>query len=633
MAPTHQAKDAAFSSVRLAAPSLDVERRDNGEIILRSGIPLGESPRQVNDYLRAWARKSPERTFLAERQADGSWRKLAYGEAASFANRISRALLERGHGADNPVAALCDNSINMALLKLGAMQVGIAFLPISPAYSLLSEDFAKLKYVVAQFTPSLIYVPALAPFRRALKELALERVDLVADFAHPDWPRAFLFEDLLSTAASPDVEQRYAAVGPDSIAKILLTSGSTGMPKGVVNTQRMLCANGQSVDQVWPFLSERPPVLVDWLPWNHTFGTNFNFNQILRHGGTMWIDAGKPVPGKIEITIKNLREIQPTLLYNVPRGFDALLPALEEDFGFAKHVFEKLDIVFYAGSALPSHLWQRLDELAIRTRGERIPILSSLGSTETAPVATLCHWRAADIGGVGLPIPGVTIKLLPEGQKLEMRVKGPNVTPGYFRQPELTEKAFDGEGFFKLGDAVKFVDPARLSAGLQFDGRVSENFKLSSGTWVHVGELRVAAISAAAPAIQDAVVTGHDRDEVGLLAFLNLDGCRKVCGIAGNGRDLVNHPALHRHLRDAFAAFNRHNTGSSRRIARVLLMVEPPSIDGNEITDKGYINQRAVLERRADLVARLYANEPHADVVAIDKGANAAAARVASAPS
>jgi feruloyl-CoA synthase len=279
-------------------------------------------------------------------------------------------------------------------------------------------------------------------------------------------------------------------------------------------------------------------------------------------------------------------------------------------------VFERLDIIFYAGSALPPHLWQRLDELAVRTRGERIPILSSLGSTETGPVATLCHWRAAEIGGIGLPVPGVTIKLVPEGQKLEMRVKGPNVTPGYFRAPELTAKAFDAEGFFLLGDAVKFVDPVRPEAGLRFDGRVSENFKLATGTWVHVGELRVAAISAAAPAIHDCVVTGHDRDEVGLLVFLNLDASRKLCGAAD--AELTSHPALQRHVRDALLAFNRRNPGSSRRIGRVLLMTEPPSIDDNEITDKGYINQRAVLERRAAWVTQLYANEPQANVMIID---------------
>jgi feruloyl-CoA synthase len=617
MASMPRVADAVFSSVALAPPSVLLEQRDNNEIILQNTIALGDHPRQLNDALRAWASKAPERTFLAERTADGSWRKLSYADAARLADRISQALLARGHGHENPVAALCDNCINMALLKLGAMQVGIPFLPISPAYSLLSENFAKLKYVVATFTPHLIYVPSLVPFTRALQALRLDGVELVADTPHADWPDVIPFDDLLSEAPTAAVEERYAQVGPDTIAKILLTSGSTGMPKGVINTQRMLCANGVSIDLVWPFLAERPPVIVDWLPWNHTFGTNFNFNQILRHGGTMWIDGGKPVPGKFETTISNLRETQPTLLYNVPRGFDALLPALEEDAAFARHVFQHLDIIFYAGSALPPHLWQRLDALALRTRGERIPILSSLGSTETAPVSTLCHWGADHSGGVGLPVPGVTVKLVPEGQKLEIRVKGPNVTPGYWRQAELTSKAFDDEGFFKLGDAVKFIEPERPSSGLRFDGRVSENFKLSTGTWVHVGELRVAAISAGAPVIHDAVVTGHDRDEVGLLVFINAEGCGSLCGTT-NTTELSTHPKLQAHLRDAFARFNAENHGSSRRIARLLILTEPPSIDGNEITDKGYINQRAVLERRAGLVERLYAGGAQPDVIVID---------------
>lgn len=618
------ANNAVYSSVALAAPAVDAEHRGNGEIILTSRMALGEIPRQISDYLRLWAAKAPERIFLAERRADGIWRKLSYGEAADAANRISTSLIARGHSPDNPVAALCDNCINMALLKLGAMQVGIAFLPVSPAYSLMSENFAKLKYVLKLCTPSLIYVPVLAPFARALKAVAFEG-DLVSDAPAEAWSQAIGFDDLLGDEPSDLIETRYADVGPDTIAKILLTSGSTGMPKGVINTQRMMCANGVAIDSAWPFLAQRPPVIVDWLPWNHTFGTNFNFNQILRHGGTMWIDGGKPVPGKIEITLKNMREIQPTLLYNVPRGFDAILPALEADGAFARHVFEKLDIIFYAGSALPSHLWQRLDALAIRVRGERIPILSSLGSTETAPVSTLCHWLASESGGIGLPVPGVSVKLVPEGQKLEIRVKGSNITPGYYRQPDLTEKAFDEEGFFKLGDAVKFVDPARPASGLLFDGRVSENFKLSSGTWVHVGELRLGVISAAAPVILDAVITGHDRDEVGVLAFLSPAGCREVCGANAQG-DIAQHPALHAHIRAAFEAFNRENTGSSRRIGRVLLMTEPPSIDGNEITDKGYINQRAVLERRALLVERLHAEERHPDVVFLDTMAIAARA-------
>lgn len=607
-----------FLDIELARPAVDVERRESGVIVLRSPLPLAAHARHVGEHLQQWAAADPVRSFLAERNAAGAWQHLSYGEAAQRADAVSQYLLDQGHGSDRPVAALCDNCINVALLKLGAMQVGIPFLPISPAYSLMSEDFARLKYIVAEFSPSLIYVSSLAPFARALRAIDADSVQLVADDGHAEFETAVSFRQMVSGGAGPAVEERRKSVGADTIAKILLTSGSTGMPKGVINTQRMLCANGAAIDQVWPFLTQKPPIIVDWLPWSHTFGTNFNFNQILRNGGTMYIDAGKPAPGKLDITLRNLREIQPTLLYNVPRGFDMIIPALEQDEAFGRHVFEKLDVIFYAGAALPPHLWQRLDALAVKHRGRRLPILSALGSTETAPVASFCHWSAADIGGVGLPVPGCELKLVPDGGKLEMRVRGANVTPGYYRRPDLTEKAFDHEGFFKLGDAVAFIDPARPERGLRFDGRVSENFKLLSGTWVQVGHLRLAAISAAAPAIQDAVVTGHDREEVGLLIFPSLEGCRKICNAPDASlSEIAARPELHAYLVKTLGAFNVANPGSSRQIARVLIMTTPPSIDGNEITDKGYINQRAVLERRADLVERLYADRPQSDVVVI----------------
>jgi feruloyl-CoA synthase len=612
----------AFVDVALANPAVEVERRDNGEIILRSPLPLAAHPRHVGEYLQHWAKTDPARSFLVERDAAGVWQHLSFGAAAERADAVSQWLMDNGHRSNRPVAALCDNCVNMALLKLGAMQIGIPFLPISPAYSLMSENFAKLKHVVAELQPSLLYVPSLAMFSRALKALDCADIQIVADAPHPEFPEAILFADLLAAKVRLQVAQQRDAVGPDTIAKILLTSGSTGMPKGVINTHRMMCANGTAVDQVWIFLTTTPPVLVDWLPWNHTFGTNFNFNQVLRHGGTMYIDAGKPAPGKLEITLKNLREVQQTLLYNVPRGYDMLLPALEADDDFGRYVFEKLEVIFYAGAALPPHLWQRLEALAIKHRGKRIPILSSLGSTETGPVASFCHWPASDIGGVGLPVPGCTVKLVPDGGKLEMRVQGANVTPGYYRRPDLTERAFDNEGFFKLGDAVAFIDPARPERGLRFDGRVSENFKLSSGTWVQVGDLRLSAISAAAPAIQDAVVTGHDREEVGLLIFPNLEGCRKICNAADAPiEDLVISPQLHAHLARTLGAFNAANSGSSRQITRAMIMTTPPSIDGNEITDKGYINQRAVLERRAAQVSRLYGGTAELDVVLIPREA------------
>ncbi|MBI3436927.1 MAG: feruloyl-CoA synthase [Proteobacteria bacterium] len=605
-----------FAAVRLAEPRPDVQHRPDGAVLISCTDPLRDYPRQLGEHLKHWAKIAPDRTFLAERAPDGDWRRLSYSAAAELSNRVSQWLLDRGHSAKRPIAALSDNSINMALLKLGAMQIGIPFLPVSPAYSLMSENFAKLKYIAGEFSPSLIYVSAFAPFARALAAIRMAGMDLLADHCDPAFPHAVVFTDVLKATATDLVREHYGRVGPDTIAKILLTSGSTGMPKGVINTQRMMGANGAAIDHVWPFLSEKPPIIVDWLPWNHTFGTNFNFNQILRNGGTMYIDAGKPVPGKLELTLANIREIQPTLFFNVPRGFDMVIPALEQDDGFARHVFEKLDIIFYAGAALPPHLWKRLDALSVKHRAKRIPILSSLGSTETAPVATFCHWPAADIGGVGLPVPGTTVKLVPDGEKLEMRVKGENVTPGYYGRPDLTEKAFDDEGFFKLGDAVAFVDPADPRRGLRFDGRVSENFKLSSGTWVQVGDLRLSFISAAAPVVQDAVVTGHDREDVGLLLFLSQAGCQQICRDKQARIDrLVGREEIRSYLLAALEAFNKSNAGNSRRIARLLVMTEPPSIDGNEITDKGYINQRAVLERRAELVERLYSDDTSPDVM------------------
>jgi feruloyl-CoA synthase len=605
--------------VHLAKPAIHVERRNNGEFIVSSPLSLPAYPKHLGQSLQYWAEKDPDRCFLAERDANGEWRRISYSEALAASERIGHALLQRGHSANNPIGSLCDNCINMALLMLGAMHVGIPFIPVSPAYSLMSENFEKLKYIATTFTPTLLYVPSLGMFAKALKAIESLGIQIIADGRDPSFPSAESFQDLTVDPPGPAVKKHHDQINEDTIAKILLTSGSTGMPKGVINTHRMMCANGAAIDAVWPFLRDKPPIIVDWLPWNHTFGSNFNFNQIMRNGGTLYIDAGKPMPGRIEITIKNLKDVQPTLFYNVPRGFDALVPVLEQDDTFATHLFKKLDIIFFAGAALPVHLWKRLDALSIKHRGIRIPILSALGSTETAPVSTLSYWSAMESAAVGLPVPGVTLKLVPDGEKLEMRVKGENVTPGYYRADDQTSKAFDEDGFFKLGDAVKFVNENDVIAGLLFDGRVAENFKLMSGTWIHVGELRIDAISAAAPVIQDAVVTGHDREEVGLLIFPNLEGCRTIAEAPGaTPAELIVQPNVIQHLKNSFETFNAHNAGTSRRITRVLVMAEPPSIDGGEITDKGYINQRAVLARRKTLVERLYADPPPSDVIVIE---------------
>jgi len=611
------AASAPFIDLPFAAPKVTRNARPDGSTVLASGYTLADYPPHMLAYLDRWAEAAPDRIFLAERDAEDNWRELTYADAAERSGRLAQALLDRGHGPERPIMMLCDATVNMGILKLAAMRVGIPFVPVSPAYSLMSETFEKLRGVVEMISPGLVYVSKQAMFARALDAAGLRDVPVIADEPADG---AENFESWLGSPPGPAVAAAFTGVNADTVSKILLTSGSTGTPKGVLNPQRMLCSNGVAIDQLWPFLGARPPVLVDWLPWSHTFGTNFNLCQILRHGGSMYIDAGKPAPGRIETTLKNLRAVRPNLLYNVPRGFDMLLPHLEADDDFAAHVFGDLDIIFYAGAALPKNLWDRLEALSVFVRGARVPILSSLGATETGPVATLSHWGPEVANSIGLPIPGTEVKLVPSGDKTEIRVRGPNVTPGYFDAPDLTAAAFDEEGFFRLGDAVTYIDEAKPERGLLFDGRVAENFKLLTGTWVAAGLLRLAAISAGAPVIQDAVVTGHDREEIGLLVFPNLAGCREVAGDAPEDEALdvlIGRDEVRAALAQGLAKHNAENPGSSTRITRALIMTEPPSIDGNEITDKGYLNQRAVLARRADLVERLYAEPVSDDVVVI----------------
>jgi feruloyl-CoA synthase len=413
------------------------------------------------------------------------------------------------------------------------------------------------------------------------------------------------------------VEKAVAATGPAAIAKFLFTSGSTGLPKGVINTHGMLTANQQQLAQIWPFVGEAPLTLLDWLPWNHTFGANHNFNLVLRHAGALYIDGGRPVPGLIEQTVNNLREVSPTIYFNVPAGYAALLPFLERDEGFARAFFEKLRLIFYAGAALPQDLWTRLEAASERAIGQRVPMTSSWGTTETSPLATAAHFIIDRAGAIGVPVPGCELKLVPSGEKLEVRVRGPNVTPGYWKRPDLTAAAFDQDGFYKPGDAVRWVDRADPNKGIAFDGRLTEDFKLTTGTWVAVGALRVAALAAASPALQDAVIAGENREYISILAWLNAASCHKLAGAEAPLTELARHDAVREHVRAAFARWNAERRGSSERVARVLLLPDMPSIDANEITDKGYINQRLALERRRADVERLYAATPDADVIVI----------------
>jgi len=562
--------------MRFAPQQVDVERRADGTILLRSPQKLGSYARCVTQWLSDWSDRAPDRVFLAERTPAGAWRKISYREAYGAVRRIGQALLDRGLGADRPVALLSDNSIDHALLTLGALHVGVPAAPISPAYSLMSKDFGKLKAIFELLRPGLVWTADPAKFADALAAVNATPVKLA---------------ELLEVNPGSTMEREFSKITSRTVAKILFTSGSTGQPKGVVNTHGMLCANQQMLAQAWPFVEDRPPVVVDWLPWNHTFGGNHNFNLVLRNGGTLYIDGGKPAPGLVETTVRNLKEVAPTMYFNVPRGYDLLLPFLEQDAELRQNFFRDLQVIFYAAAALPQNLWDRLKMLA-----PDVAMLSAWGSTETSPLATSVHFRMQQPGVIGLPVAGCDLKLVPSAGKLEVRVRGPNVTPGYYRNPELTSAAFDEEGFYRIGDAVKFASPSDASRGIVFDGRVAEDFKLATGTWVHVGAVRVRLIAAGDPIIQDAVITGHDRNEVGALLFLS-----------PAAKELPD-AEIRRRLRAALLSMK--DGASSTHPARLLVMTEPPSIDANEITDKGYVNQRAVLERRAALVEKLYSASP-----------------------
>jgi feruloyl-CoA synthase len=607
---------------QLAEPHVEVERRPDGALILRNAIALGEYPRCLGDLLVANAAARPNQMFLGERVAGpgSEWRTITWAAALQQVRSLAQALLDLGAGPERPLLLLSGNSIAHALLTLAAMHVGIPAAPVSVAYSLMSSDFAKLRAIVSKVTPGVVFVEHRKPFAAALAAAGLENLPTICRDEQPgaalpakNTHKRERFDALTRLAASDVVDRRFATLGPDTIAKILFTSGSTGLPKGVINTHRMLCSNQAALARLWPFLREpgRTPVICDWLPWNHTFGANFNFNLVLMHGGSLWIDAGKPAPGAFEATLANLRELSPTMYFNVPRGYDLLIPELERDAELRERFFAKLDLLFYAAAALPQNLWTRLEALALAARGRRVLMVSAWGSTETAPCSTAVYWPIEQAGVIGNPMPGTEVALLENGDKQELRVRGPNVTPGYWRDEALTAAAFDEFDFYRIGDAGKLADPERPERGIVFDGRVAEDFKLSSGTWVHVGKLRLDVISACEPLVQDCVITGHDRRELGVLLFPNLAACRALASLDGEVpvHTVVTDARVRDAIATALAEHNLRSPGSSTQFTRALLLAEPPSIDANEITDKGYINQRAVLTHRATLVESLYAED------------------------
>ena len=586
----------------LAPPSFGprevrVERRADGCVLVRSPLALEPYPMRFTDCLAQAVARHPDRVFLAVRTPECTWRSVTYRQSWDAVRRIAAALLERDLSLERPIAILSGSSIEHAWLALAAMLVGIPFAPLSPAYALSSPDLGRLKYILQLLTPGLVFAGDGASFAHALTEAVAPETEIVVTHAPPAARRATLFAELLGTdtgehrlaSAEAAVDAAHAQVGPDTVAKVLFTSGSTGTPKGVMNTHRMLCCNQQMFVQALPLAAEEPLVLVDWLPWHHTSGGNQILGLTLYQGGTLHIDEGRPLPQQIEPTLRNLREISPTLYFTVPRGYAELIPHLRADRTLRESLFARVRMFYYSGAPIAHTVMRQLDEIGEATCGRRIPFLCGYGSTETAPFSLCTNWLAERSGLAGLPVPGVELKLVARGAKLEACIRGPNVMPGYWRQAELTREVLDEEGFLRTGDALSWVDASDPTQGLVFDGRIAEDFKLTTGTWVHTGALRARLIAAVGTAIHDVVIAGEGRDEVGALIFATATRARA-------GEDIQR--AL-----DRLAA---ESTGTSTFVARALLLEEPPNVAAGEVTDKGSINQKAVLKRRAGLVEELY---------------------------
>ncbi len=590
------------------------EHQADGSLVLRSTEALGPYPARLTDRLEHWAAVAPDRTLAARRGPDGQWLRISYAQMLQRVQALGQALATRGLGADRPIAILSDNCLEQLQLSLAAMWVGVPFAPISAAYSLVSSDYGKLRHILGTLTPGLVFASSARAYERAISACVGSDVELLftqhEDGALPG-RASTRFDTLLDTTPGTEAAAAHAAVGPDTIAKFLFTSGSTKQPKGVINTQRMLCVNLQQIAQAFAFMQDEPPVLVDWLPWNHTFGGNHNIGIALYNGGSLYLDEGKPTPAGMAVTLQNLREVAPTIYFNVPKGFEEIARAMDHDQALRQNLFSRVQAFMYAGAGLSQAVWDHLDRHAEAATGQRVCMFTGLGMTETAPSCTFALGTAVKSGHIGLPVPGVDVKLVPNVEnsgKHEIRFRGPNVMPGYWRMPEATAEAFDDEGYYRTGDAGLPIDPARPELGLKFDGRIAEDFKLSSGTFVSVGPLRAKIILAGDPLVQDAVLAGLDRDDIGLLIFPRVADARRLFSLPADwpAAQVLAHPQVRSFFQALVDRLWAEGTGSATRVARALVLVEPPSIDRGEVTDKGSINQRAVLAHRAALVKRLY---------------------------
>jgi feruloyl-CoA synthase len=606
--------EAKYRPLKFGVTRATLRDGDTGVHYLRADQELSPFPERLTDRLVHWAKERPDQTLFARRvkNADGStgdWQHITFAQALDAARRIGQGLLDRGLSAERPVLILSENDLEHALLALGCLYAGVAYCPTSPAYSLISQDFDKLHHVVKTLTPGLVFASDALRYSRAMLATLGDDVELVTTNGTVPGRDTTSFAALLATEPTPAVDAAMAATGPETIAKFLFTSGSTKMPKAVINTQRLWCANQQQMTQSMPVLAEGPLVLVDWLPWNHTFAGNHNYGMVIYHGGTLYIDDGKPTPALMHETLRNLREIAPTVYFNVPTGFEAIANAMKTDDLLRRTLLSRVNMFFYAGAALAQPIWDSLFESQEREVGERIVMTTGLGMTESGPFGIFVTNPNVKAGDLGLPTPGLELKLVDMQGKTEVRYKGPNITPGYWRMPEETAEAFDEEGFFKTGDAVKWIDETDVHLGLKFDGRIAEDFKLATGTFVSVGPLRGKIIAAGAPYIQDVVLTGINLNEVGAMVFPTT-AVRSLSDLPADAsmHDVLDHPAVLAQFQLIVNELAKTATGSANRIARMCLLADPPTIDRGEVTDKGSINQRAVLSHRAETVAKLHSD-------------------------
>ncbi len=602
--------------IRIWTPQLETVKRADGTLIVRQRGELPEYPKRITDSLVHWAQQAPDRVWMARRDETGEWREITFGQALRSVRAIGQSLLDLGVSVESPLVILSDNSIEHALLALATQHVGAASAAVSPAYSLVSTDFAKLKDIAAQLTPGLIYADDAQRFADPITA-AFDADIPVISLRNPIGGRPSIpFRELLETLPTGAVEEAHEKVGPDTVAKFLFTSGTTGSPKAVIQTQGMLTSNQAMVSDCYAFLADEPLVVVDWAPWNHTASGSKVFNLVLTQGGTFYIDEGKPSPAGIAETIRNLREISPTWYFNVPAGYDMLATAMQTDDVLRECFFARVKMLMYAGAGMAQHTWDDLNALAERTIGARVLIASGLGATETGPFALMCMSEQEHAGNIGIPARGVTLKLVPVEDKLEARLKSPSVTPGYWRNPRLTAEAFDEEGFYRLGDALRFAVPGDASQGFFFDGRLAENFKLGTGTWVSVGAVRAQLVNDFGGLIRDAVLTGENEDELGAIVFPKRD---MLAGLAGDAEAIWSSSSVRQALQAALERHAKNASGSASRVTRIILAHEEPSIDRGEITDKGSINQRAVRMHRPDLIAKLY-DPANAEVVRVSGG-------------